>query len=74
MNRTRPVVIYPPADDGGRRVRINDHFVGIAYTPTDIAAFIQEAGLQSFDAVDVVRSQLIEWRGGGPSPAPWTKA
>jgi hypothetical protein len=27
---------------------------------------MQEAGLQEFDEMDVVRSGLIEWRGGGP--------
>ncbi|MFD7465190.1 hypothetical protein [Streptomyces tendae] len=62
----QPVVIYPPGLDGGRRVRIDGRFVGIAYSTTDIAAFIQEAGLQSFDDMDVVRSDGIEWRGGGP--------
>jgi hypothetical protein len=32
----------------------------------DVARFMQEAGLQEFDEMDVVRSGLIEWRGGGP--------
>lgn len=66
----QPVVIYPPGADGGRRVRIGDRFVGMAYGTTDVAAFVQEAGLQSFDEMDVVRSALIEWRGGGPDA--WT--
>jgi hypothetical protein len=66
MASATPVIIYPPAEDGGRRVRIGDHFVGIAYGITDIAAFVQEAGLQGWDEMDVVRSALIEWRGGGP--------
>ncbi|WP_267886814.1 MULTISPECIES: hypothetical protein [Streptomyces] len=30
----------------------------------------QEAGLQEFDEMDVVRSSLIEWRGSGPDV--WT--
>lgn len=60
------VVIYPPAVDGGRRVRIGRHFVGIAYGLIDVVAFVQEAGLQGWDEMDVVRSELIEWRGGGP--------
>ncbi|MFG2324877.1 hypothetical protein [Streptomyces sp. NPDC048568] len=62
----QPIVVYPAGADSGRRVRINGHFVGIAYTTTDIAAFIQEAGLQDFDDMDVVRSKDIEWRGEGP--------
>ncbi|MCH5677945.1 hypothetical protein [Streptomyces gilvus] len=66
MASVTPVVVYPPAEDDGRRVRIGDHFVGIAYGVMDIAAFVQEAGLQDWDEMDVVRSALIEWRGGGP--------
>lgn len=65
MTSAQPVVIYPPAEDGGRRVRIGEHFVGIAYGLLDVAAFVQEAGLQDWDEMDVVRSALIEWRGGG---------
>ncbi|MFJ2237951.1 hypothetical protein [Streptomyces sp. NPDC087859] len=70
MATDHPVVVYPPAADGGRRVRIDDHFVGIAYSVLDIAAFVQEAGLQDWDEMDVVRSSLIEWRSGGPDV--WT--
>ncbi|MEU3340672.1 hypothetical protein [Streptomyces sp. NPDC006668] len=66
MASDTPVVVYPPAENGGRRVRIGGHFVGVAYGVTDIAAFVQEAGLQEWDEMDVVRSGLIEWRGGGP--------
>lgn len=66
MASAMPVIVYPPAEDGGRRVRIGDHFVGIAYGVMDIAAFVQEAGLQGWDEMDVVRSGLIEWRGGSP--------
>lgn len=70
MATDHPVVVYPPTADGGRRVRIDDHFVGIAYSVLDIAAFVQEAGLQDWDEMDVVRSSLIEWRSGGPDV--WT--
>ncbi|MGV9881153.1 hypothetical protein [Streptomyces sp. NPDC003006] len=61
-----PVVIYPPDEDGSRRVRIDGTILGRAYSVQDVARFMQEAGLQNFDEVDVVRSALIEWRGGGP--------
>ncbi|MEU8537126.1 hypothetical protein [Streptomyces parvulus] len=70
MATDRPVIVYPPGEDGGRRVRIGGHFVGLAYGALDIAAFAQEAGLQDWDDLDVVRSELIEWRGGGPDV--WT--
>ncbi|MFE2217003.1 hypothetical protein ACFW93_34375 [Streptomyces canus] len=59
--------MYTRPEDGGRRVRIGDHFVGITYGLLDIAAYLQEAGLQDWDEMDVARSGLIEWRGGGPS-------
>ncbi|WP_217240093.1 hypothetical protein [Streptomyces sp. AC555_RSS877] len=66
MASDKPVVVYPPAEDGGRRVRVGDRFVGIAYGLLDVAAFLQEAGLQNWNEMDVVRSALIEWSGGGP--------
>ena len=65
-----PVVIYPPDDDGGRRVRIDGSIQGRAFSVQDVARFMQEAGLQEWDEMDVVRSLLIEWRGGGPDV--WT--
>lgn len=30
------IVIYPPAEDGGRRIRVDEHFVGLAYGMLDI--------------------------------------
>ncbi|MEU1005909.1 hypothetical protein [Streptomyces tibetensis] len=66
MASAQPVVIYPPDGEGGRRVRIDDAIVGRAFSVQGIARFMQEAGLQEFDEMDVVRSGLIEWRGGGP--------
>ncbi|MFF9894944.1 hypothetical protein [Streptomyces longispororuber] len=61
-----PVVIYPPDEEGGRRIRIDGTILGRAYSVQDVARFMQEAGLQNWDEMDVVRSALIEWRGGGP--------
>ncbi|MFH8936234.1 hypothetical protein [Streptomyces griseosporeus] len=68
MASDRPVVIYPPDEDGGRRVRIDGVIKGRAFSVRDVAAFMQE--LQEFDEMDVVRSGLIVWRGGGPDV--WT--
>ncbi|PZT70163.1 hypothetical protein DN402_31585 [Streptomyces sp. SW4] len=71
MASSKPVVIYPPDEEGGRRVRIDGMIKGRAYSTRDVAAFCQEAGLQGWDEMDVVRSELIEWRGGGPEV--WTR-
>ncbi|MET7809813.1 hypothetical protein ABZT26_03000 [Streptomyces sp. NPDC005395] len=70
MAAERPVVVYPPDEDGGRRVRFDGRLSGRAFSVRDLVAFMQEAGLHEFDEMDVVRSELIEWRGGGPDV--WT--
>ncbi|OXS31203.1 hypothetical protein [Streptomyces sp. XY006] len=66
MASATPVTIYPPDEDGGRRVRIDGAIVGRAFSVRNVARFMQEAGLQEFDEMDVVRTRLIEWRGGAP--------
>jgi hypothetical protein len=66
MATDHSVVVLPLSQDGGRRVRIDGRYVGIAYGLLDVVAFVQEAGLQDWDEMDVVRSPLIEWQGGGP--------
>ncbi|MFJ1806995.1 MULTISPECIES: hypothetical protein [unclassified Streptomyces] len=66
MALVQPVVIYPPAADGGRRVRAGDHFLGMAYGLLDVAEFLREAGVDDADEAYVESSALIEWRGGGP--------
>ncbi|WP_338775930.1 hypothetical protein [Streptomyces sp. DG1A-41] len=67
MASVKPVVIYPPATDGGRRVRVDDHFLGIAYGLLDVAEFLRRAGIEDADEAYVAESGLIEWRGGGPA-------
>ncbi|MFE2045714.1 hypothetical protein ACFXAZ_33325 [Streptomyces sp. NPDC059477] len=71
MTSATPVVIYPPDEGGGRRVRVAERILGRAYSTSDVARLLQEVGLQSWDEMDVVRSALIEWRGGGPGV--WTR-
>lgn len=70
MATDRPVIVYPPDETGGRRVRVDGTILGLAYSVLDIAALLQTAGLQEWDEMDVVRSALIDWRGGGPNV--WT--
>lgn len=68
-----PVVIYPPAPDGGRRVRVGERFVGMAYTVLDVVEFLRRAGpevLASLEESDVVNARWVEWRGVGPREWP----
>ncbi|KIF01610.1 hypothetical protein PL81_34625 [Streptomyces sp. RSD-27] len=59
-----PVVVYPPSDSGGRRVRIDAIISGTAYSDRDLVEFLRRAGAQEPEAL--ADSQLIEWRGGHP--------
>lgn len=66
MTSVPSIAIYPPAEDGGRRVRAADRFLGMAYGILDIVEFLRLAGLEDVDEDWVRQSPLIEWRGGGP--------
>lgn len=70
MATDRPVIVYPPDEAGGRRVRVDGETLGRAFGVQDVTRFLQQAGLQGWDEMDVVRTGLIEWRGGGPEA--WT--
>ncbi|MET8472321.1 hypothetical protein ABZY90_37380 [Streptomyces sp. NPDC006422] len=72
MSSAQPVVIYPPDEGGGRRIRIDGAILGRALSVKDVVAILHEAGLRSFDETRVAYSALIEWRGGGPDR--WTHA
>lgn len=64
---TARVVVYPPSETGGRRVRVDGRNIGTAYSLHDLAVFLERAGLEGWDELDVVGAVgLIEWRGGGP--------
>lgn len=66
MASAQPIVVYPPTEDGGRRVRVDDQFLGMAYGLLDVAEFLRRAGIEDADETYVEASGLIEWRGGGP--------
>ncbi|WBO68868.1 hypothetical protein [Streptomyces camelliae] len=66
MTETPQVVIYPPADDGGRRVRVGGRFVGMAYTLLDVVEFLRRAGSEAVEPEDVASAACVEWRGTGP--------
>ncbi|MFF9819414.1 hypothetical protein [Streptomyces sp. NPDC014006] len=60
------VIVYPPDNQGGRRLRVDDTILGRAYRLRDVVAFLQETRLEGIDDLDVIRSDDIEWLGGGP--------
>ncbi|MFF5809058.1 hypothetical protein [Streptomyces sp. NPDC012746] len=60
------VIVYPPDEGGGRRVRAGDAILGRAVGLRDVVEFLRRAGLEGLDESDVERSELIQWRGGGP--------
>lgn len=66
MSEQGRVIVYPPSPSGGRRVRVDGEILGLAYSLVDVAEFLRRAGLEGVEPEDVVRSDLIEWRGGGP--------
>lgn len=61
------MIVYPPDEGGGRRVRIDGEILGRAFGIGDLVEFLRRAGLEDWDQVDVATSELIEWRGGGPT-------
>lgn len=66
MTGDEPIVIYPPASDGGRRVRAGGRFLGMAYGLLDVVEFLRLAGLEEADGEWLRTSEQVEWRGGGP--------
>lgn len=60
------VIVYPPDEEGGRRVRVDGEILGRAFRLRDVVAFLEAAGLQGIDDLDVAAAGWIEWRGGDP--------
>ncbi|MEV5873828.1 hypothetical protein AB0L75_06250 [Streptomyces sp. NPDC052101] len=72
MDGHPPVVVFPPAQDGGRRVAIRGEPMGTAHDLFDVLDILHRAGLPPADtAID--DPELIEWRGGGPYDWPGGK-
>lgn len=60
-----PIVVHPPASDGGRRVTVRGRTVGVAHDDRELVEFLRRTGLGDADmALD--DPHLVEWRGGGP--------
>ncbi|MGW8326461.1 hypothetical protein ACWGLE_00995 [Streptomyces sp. NPDC055897] len=66
MADRRIIVVYPPDEQGARRVRVDGSILGRATDLQDLVIWLRRAGLDGIDDLDVVRSPLIEWRGAGP--------
>ncbi|MFI1701982.1 hypothetical protein ACH419_39380 [Streptomyces bobili] len=64
------VIVYPPTETGGRRVRVDGTILGMAFSLHDLTVFLERAGLEGYDELDVAGWDRIEWRGGGPDV--WT--
>ena len=60
------VIVYPPDEQGGRRVRIDGEISGCAFSLADVVEFLRRAGLDTVEDTDVASAGWIEWRGGGP--------
>ncbi|MFJ2717436.1 hypothetical protein [Streptomyces sp. NPDC087437] len=64
---TARVVVHPPAENGGRRVLVDGVPIGTAFSLHDVAVFLERAGLEGWDELDVAKhAELIDWQGGGP--------
>ena len=69
------VIVFPPSESGGRRVQVDGEMLGTAFSLHDLAVFLERAGLEGVDELDVAESPMIEWHGGGPEGwrgTPWT--
>ncbi|MER7958184.1 hypothetical protein [Streptomyces sp. NPDC096030] len=62
------VIVYPPDEEGSRRLRVDGEILGTAYGLGDVIEFLRRAGWPHGE-----QWPPIQWRGGGPehwSPGP----
>ena len=58
-----PVVVHPPAPEGGRRVTVYGETLGTAYGLTDPIEFLSRSGLD-VATIGLDDDSVIEWQGG----------
>ncbi|MET7534238.1 hypothetical protein [Streptomyces goshikiensis] len=63
-------IVYPPDEQGWRRVRYDGVAIGVAHRPADIRVFLAAAGLEDAEDVDLTDPDFVEWRGAGPEALP----
>lgn len=66
------LVIYPPDENGWRRVRYDGVAIGVAHKPSDILVFLSAAGMEDPEELDLTDPELVEWR--GPGPESWAES
>lgn len=59
----KPIIVYPPDEDGRRRVTIRGGDVGKAADLLDVTEFMRRAGIAEPDPID---PDIVDWRGAGP--------
>ncbi|MFE3019319.1 hypothetical protein [Streptomyces sp. NPDC059256] len=65
MSRHPPVIVQPPSRSGGRRVTVNGRIVGFVYGRGELAELLRAELAPTAETIDLVGSDLIQWRGGG---------
>ncbi|MFD9373518.1 hypothetical protein ACFWA6_38275 [Streptomyces sp. NPDC060020] len=60
------LIVYPPDQQGWRRVRYDGVAIGVAHRPADVRAFLAAAGMENAEDVDLTDPDFVEWRGAGP--------
>ncbi|MER6443957.1 hypothetical protein [Streptomyces venezuelae] len=56
-------IVYPPGEQGQRRVRYDGVAIGVAHRPADVRAFLATAGMENAEDVDL--TDPTSWNGGG---------
>jgi hypothetical protein len=60
MATVHPVIVYPPNEDGGRRVRVRGEIAGRAFNLRNVVESLRRAGVEDVDEVWVRRSGPID--------------
>ncbi|MEV6766265.1 hypothetical protein AB0N16_37695 [Streptomyces sp. NPDC051105] len=63
-------IVEAPGESGGRRVYLDDRFLGTAYSLHELTLLLRRVELVGGDELDVAESSLVEWYGGGPEVWP----
>ncbi|MFE5113896.1 hypothetical protein [Streptomyces sp. NPDC056663] len=53
-------MIYPPNENGWRRVRCDGTAIGVAHRPSDIQVFLAAAGMENPEDLDLGDPALVE--------------